>query len=946
MKRVFALVLCLCMVFAMVPAASAATGNVSLSNGTTTSYFNSVEEALIAAEGGTIKLLADVSAGQIIIPKDFTLDLNGYALTADMLVVFNGKIVDSGENGKIVVEQNLMKVIGDNDGNLPVWNAAEACYTLTTVRYQQMIQVAEDLSSAKYIFVPNLDKETIALLADGGKDNGISVKVLLSWNNGSSQQIFTFSEELVATVYGSANASGTLGKVFQLTVTGFAGIEDMTACAVVESTAGGKAVNDASKVALPEPEPTVPETTEPTVPETEPTVPETEPTTPAEPVTETFAMADLDKDAAGGTTASRNLGDKVVFTISSGWFTTQARIYQNANGVLASTVGMSSVTLNMGYKTNTFDVYTSEDGEEWTLYKEGVAYTSAYSDITIDFDTPVNYVKIDANKAQIRIQNISITFVGGASEPSEPEATEPTVPETEPTTPVEPEDPYAAQAAIMEQIKALAAGENLENVTLTGEITKINNAYDATYKNITVTISVFGTEDVLKCYRIKGDAASALAVGDTITVSGTVTNYTHSSGDTELEFVAGSQIVAHIPGEGGSTEPEATEPPATEPPVTSDTLTIAEAIELGLSKAHNAYTSEKYYVTGEITEVYNTTYGNMKITDEAGNILTVYGTYSADGSTRYDALDVKPVAGDTVTVYGVVGQYSGAAQIKNGWIVKHTTSEGGATEPEATEPPATEPPATEPPVTSDTLTIAEAIELGKTKEHNNYTTEKYYVTGVITAVNSTTYGNMWIADEAGNVLTIYGSYDATGANRYDAMAVKPVVGDTITVYGIIGQYSNEAQMKNGWIVEHIPGEGTDEPEPEEPSEGTSAKLDFNSVSNCVSQDGNSQVWSANGITLTNAKNKSNTNVAKYSPIRLYQGSSVTIECAGMTKIVFTCDTYKNTYASALQASIGSQGTVTVSGVTVTVVLNEAVDSFTIAQLTAQVRLDDVTVYTK
>ncbi|MGM9647751.1 MAG: hypothetical protein ACI3YH_06445, partial [Eubacteriales bacterium] len=32
----------------------------------------------------------------------------------------------------------------------------------------------------------------------------------------------------------------------------------------------------------------------------------------------------------------------------------------------------------------------------------------------------------------------------------------------------------------------------------------------------------------------------------------------------------------------------------------------------------------------------------------------------------------KPVAGDTVKIYGIVGQYNGTAQIKNGWIVEHT----------------------------------------------------------------------------------------------------------------------------------------------------------------------------------------------------------------------------------------------------------------------------------
>ena len=1005
MKRVFALVLCLCMVLAMVPAAFAAElGNVSV-NGTA---YNTVEEALAAASAGdTITLQKDMSAGQIIVPKGVTLNLNGFALTADMFIVFNGAVT----GGEIVVEQNLMKIIGDNNGNLPVWNADKACYTFASVKYQQMMQVAPDLSYANYIFVPNLDAATTAMLANGGADNGISVKVLLNWNNGQSQQIYTFSEEMVATVYGSANAGGTLGKVFQLTVTGFAGIEDMTACAVVESTAGGKAVNDASKVALPEPEPTVPETTEPTVPETEPTVPETEPTTPAEPVTETFAMADLDKDAAGGATTSRKLGDKVVFTISSGWFTTQARIYQNANGVLASTVGMSSVTLNMGYKTNTFDVYTSEDGEEWTLYKEGVAYTSAYSDITIDFGTPVNYVKIDANKAQIRIQNISITFVGGASEPSEPEATEPTVPETEPTVPeteptvpetepTTPVDPpaaggdYSDQAEIMEQIKVLAAGESISNVTLTGEITKINTAYDSTYKNVTVTIKVFGTEDTLKCYRIKGDAASILAVGDTITVNGVVKNYQHSSGDTELEFDAGSMITEHIPAEGGTTEPTVpeTEPtvPETEPTEPAgfqvvDAPVAGTAYKFGMIQK-NVSETDVYYLNGNMSSYYMATttdtgaavdvyleeteggyylyamvggakkYINMVVSDTHVNgkyedaASTVY-TYNADSKTVIAVVNDADYWMGTrndktyTTVGPVKTSYNGFymqfyAEVTTEPEIPETEPTVPETEPTVpeTEPtvPETEPtvPETEPPVTNDTLTIAEAIALGATMEKDQYTTEKYYVTGVISQVDNDMYGNVYITDGAGNYLYVYGLYSADGSARYDAMNPKPDEGDTVTLYGAVGKYT-DVQMKSAWVIDFTPGEL-------EKEEVEGATITFDNTSKRTAYSTTQQIWEENGIVVTNNKGASTSNVGNYyKPARFYKSSTLIIEFAnGINQIVFDCN--NTTYASDLAKSI-TNGAVTVEGDKVTVVLDAPATSFTVEKMAAQVRVDALTV---
>ena len=104
----------------------------------------------------------------------------------------------------------------------------------------------------------------------------------------------------------------------------------------------------------------------------------------------------------------------------------------------------------------------------------------------------------------------------------------------------------------------------------------------------------------------------------------------------------------------------------------------------------------------------------------------------------------------------------------------------------------------------DTLTIPEAIELGKTFEHNTYSTDKYYVTGIVKNVYNTQYGNMYIVDEDGNELTVYGTYDATGEKRYDAMANAPQAGDTVKLLSVVGLYSNAPQLKNAWILEVTP----------------------------------------------------------------------------------------------------------------------------------------------
>ena len=88
---------------------------------------------------------------------------------------------------------------------------------------------------------------------------------------------------------------------------------------------------------------------------------------------------------------------------------------------------------------------------------------------------------------------------------------------------------------------------------------------------------------------------------------------------------------------------------------------------------------------------------------------------------------------------------------------------------------------------AETITIAEALDIGRALKDNESTQQAYTVTGTVKSVKSTTYGNLYIQDEQGNELYLYGLYDAAG-NRYDAMENPPRVGDTITVTGAITRY--------------------------------------------------------------------------------------------------------------------------------------------------------------
>jgi hypothetical protein len=109
-------------------------------------------------------------------------------------------------------------------------------------------------------------------------------------------------------------------------------------------------------------------------------------------------------------------------------------------------------------------------------------------------------------------------------------------------------------------------------------------------------------------------------------------------------------------------------------------------------------------------------------------------------------------------------------------------------------------------------------------------------------------------------------------------------------------------------------------------------------------NGNQQVWEQNGITFINNKATSSNAIADYAkPVRLYAGSSITIEYgAAITKIEITCNS--SSYATALKNSIGSEASV--SDKVVTITLSEASTSYTVAKLSAQVRVDSIKVYTE
>lgn len=121
-----------------------------------------------------------------------------------------------------------------------------------------------------------------------------------------------------------------------------------------------------------------------------------------------------------------------------------------------------------------------------------------------------------------------------------------------------------------------------------------------------------------------------------------------------------------------------------------------------------------------------------------------------------------------------------------------------------------------------------------------------------------------------------------------------------------------------------------------------ATLSFANKAQRTSFSTSTQVWVQNGITVTNNKSNSTTNVADYAnPARFYKSSELIVECSegNITKIVFDCNS--PSYATVMQTSIGAAATA--SSDKVTVILDGSSTSFAVSSLGGQVRMDAITV---
>ncbi len=193
------------------------------------------------------------------------------------------------------------------------------------------------------------------------------------------------------------------------------------------------------------------------------------------------------------------------------------------------------------------------------------------------------------------------------------------------------------QSAIVDAAYALEEGLSMNAPTaLSGVVTEAEE-YSEKYGNITVTIVVDGLEDKpIVCFRLTGEGADKIAVGDTITVAGTIKNYKGT-----IEFDAGCVFIPND--------------------LRKDAKTAMAAYGLESGIAMNAPVT----MTGTITSVdteYAEKYNNITVTIQVGG-LDAYKIQCF----RLTGEGVADLAvGDTITVNGTLKNYEGTIEFDAG----------------------------------------------------------------------------------------------------------------------------------------------------------------------------------------------------------------------------------------------------------------------------------------
>ena len=228
-------------------------------------------------------------------------------------------------------------------------------------------------------------------------------------------------------------------------------------------------------------------------------------------------------------------------------------------------------------------------------------------------------------------------------------------------------------------------------------------------------------------------------------------------------------------------------------------------------------------------------------------------------------------------------------------------------------------------------TVSKLLEKAASLADGEVLNGTFKVTGLVTEIDSVyneQFGNVsfYLSDGTNSILC----YRVKG----DAAALV-AVGDTITLTGKVKNYMGTIEVVEATIDERVAG---DPVQPDDKEEAM-VSITFADVANRTEFDSDHQVWEMNGVKITNNQAGSTSPVADYyAPARFYKSSELVFEYeTAFKKIVIT--TAGGKCYSSTDTIEGA--TLTVDGKVMTIVLDEAATSFTIAALATQIRVDQI-----
>lgn len=171
--------------------------------------------------------------------------------------------------------------------------------------------------------------------------------------------------------------------------------------------------------------------------------------------------------------------------------------------------------------------------------------------------------------------------------------------------------------------------------------------------------------------------------------------------------------------------------------------------------------STQYRLSGVVTKIANTKYGNIYIKDFSGEVY-IYGTKNfADNDLK---------EGDIVTLVGLRAEYNGTPQMTNA-VIEEVQS-------------------------VKIVTVAEFLEAEESSS------QYYQLTGKVANIKNTLYGNFDIEDATGKVY-VYGLLTGWNGESKKFETLNITEGDNITIIGTRASYNGAVQVGKGAFISKV-----------------------------------------------------------------------------------------------------------------------------------------------